>query len=65
MKCPHCNYQESGEQFHGLHDGTSCTSGDEGDFFHLSIAMIRTGALFETREVWACPFCRKLFIGEP
>lgn len=67
MKCPHCEYEHgwSGEKLDVIY-------GKNGDFFVLSndVQAVRPGgSVFsclaeETRTVYACPSCRKVFIGE-
>lgn len=65
MKCPHCDYE------HGYtSDYSKEIQGEDGDFFELeSHQVIREeescqGRSKETRTVYACPSCRKMFIGE-
>lgn len=66
MKCPNCGYE------HGYtSDYSKKIQGDDGDFFELESHQVTRqdeGSYYrnskETRTVYACPSCRKMFIGE-
>ena len=62
MKCPHCEYEHgwSGEKL-------DVVEGEDGDFFELSnkIRARRDSAHgSDSAPVYACPCCRKVFIGD-
>lgn len=65
MKCPHCEYEHgwSGEKL-------DVVEGEDGGFFELSNRIVACrnevgyGDGEETRPVYACPCCRKVFIGD-
>ncbi len=65
MKCPYCDYE------HGWSgDKMESVKGAEGDFFNLSnqVQMRRDneyrGYGDETRSVFGCPSCNKIFMGD-
>lgn len=64
MKCPHCEYEHgwSAEQLDVI-------EGKEGHFFQMSNNIVATrpgqcGHYQKTCTVYACPSCRKVFIGD-
>jgi hypothetical protein len=59
MKCPHCDY------FYGYDFDKGNIKPKEGSFYYMPVKMQRDDSYY-TEEVYlfACPKCRKTFIGE-
>ena len=60
MKCPHCDY------FYGFDFDKGNIEPEDGEFYTFPIKMERESIGFggtETKDLYACPKCRKTFIG--
>ena len=62
MKCPHCNYVHGWDAESG-----SSIEGKEGDFYEDPVRLERRTYSYYSQEsvkLYACPSCRKAFIGD-
>lgn len=65
MKCPNCGY------IHGVHTVSTETSfsvenveGKCGDFYNLPIKLERDSYYNDSKEVFGCPSCMFVFMGD-
>jgi hypothetical protein len=60
MKCPHCDYVHGWDA-----EKMEVVKGKEGDFYKLPVEMTRSRyGVVDRRDLYACPSCRKTFIGD-